>query len=167
MSMPYVRPKAPPEEYDKWNDRRSYHKLQSLLSANFANDSIYYIVTLSTKGFNMDYDGVLSEFRADVIRKLHPLVSDLKYIYTVRENNGKYEIHIVTNAKPEQVHNVCFRFWMIDDLRPKLRVNELSLAYISKAMTTEHCERKRLRNKRMYIPSKGLICSFEQEEKPC
>ena len=46
MSMPYVSPKAPPEEYDKWNDRRSYHKLQSLLSANFVNDSIYYIVTL-------------------------------------------------------------------------------------------------------------------------
>lgn len=158
MSKPCTRRNLTIDEYRKWNALYSCRKLARMIEANFAADAAYYVIALDAKGFSMDRDGALEDFKTDVIKPLRPLVKGLKYIYGIHQNTeGQLFVHIVTNAAPDAIQKAFARFWMYSGIYDVQRVGELPPLRIAEAMTLDLFGIHGQRKKRMYVPSKGLL----------
>ena len=98
------------EEFRKWNALYSCRKLARLIALNFKANSFYYVLEVDTHGFNMDRDGILEDFKINVIRELRPLVDNFNYVYSINQNSdGRFYIHLVTNA----TENILFQVFCI------------------------------------------------------
>lgn len=145
-----------PDEFRRWNALYSCNRLARLIEANFEAGA-YYVIKLDTSTFAMDRDGVLADFKSDVIRPLRPLVKELKYIYTIQQDRaGEFYIHMVTNARWDVMHEALEHFWLYNGTHTMQRVVDLPPQRIAEAMTLDAFGVQGQRKKRMYIPSKNL-----------
>ena len=144
------------EEFRKWNALYSCRKLEKLIALNFKANSFYYVLEVDTHGFNMDRDGILEDFKINVIRELRPLVDNLNYVYSINQNaDGRFYIHLVTNATENILFQVFCIYGSICSVQPVC--NSSSALDIANAMTLDIFGTQGQRTKKMYIPSRGLV----------
>lgn len=144
------------EEFRKWNALYSCRKLARLIALNFKANSFYYVLEVDTHGFNMDRDGILEDFKINVIRELRPLVDNFNYVYSINQNSdGRFYIHLVTNATENILFQVFCIYGSICSVQPVC--NSSSALSIANAMTLDVFGTQGQRTKKMYIPSRGLV----------
>lgn len=144
------------EEFRKWNALYSCRKLERLIALNFKANSFYYVLEVDTHGFNMDRDGILEDFKINVIRELRPLVDNFNYVYSINQNSdGRFYIHLVTNATENILFQVFCIYGSICSVQPVC--NSSSALDIANAMTLDIFGTQGQRTKKMYIPSRGLV----------
>lgn len=144
------------EEFRKWNALYSCRKLEKLIALNFKANSFYYVLEVDTHGFNMDRDGILEDFKINVIRELRPLVDNFNYVYSINQNaDGRFYIHLVTNATENILFQVFCIYGSICSVQPVC--NSSSALSIANAMTLDVFGTQGQRTKKMYIPSRGLV----------
>lgn len=144
------------EEFRKWNALYSCRKLERLIALNFKANSFYYVLEIDTHGFNMDRDGILEDFKINVIRELRPLVDNFNYVYSINQNaDGRFYIHLVTNATENILFQVFCIYGSICSVQPVC--NSSSALSIANAMTLDVFGTQGQRTKKMYIPSRGLV----------
>ena len=124
------------EEFRKWNALYSCRKLERLIALNFKANSFYYVLEIDTHGFNMDRDGILEDFKINVIRELRPLVDNFNYVYSINQNaDGRFYIHLVTNATENILFQVFCIYGSICSVQPVC--NSSSALSIANAMTLD------------------------------